>query len=127
MITLFTAENAAEMQKRAQVAIARKKAAKEELERLQRIAAVTTAGTNADARKAKVENLLDRMLDDMLQAEDGLTRARIASSMDKVWNLLYPRAGALKPKGMGRTGARPVPMATQTPVPVQYMTTTVPN
>ena len=124
---MITAEVAAEYARRSHAAAARNKIARAEQARQERIAALNAAPDAAAARKQQVERVLDLMLDDMLQAEDGQSRARIASSMDKVWNLLYPRAGALKPKGMGRTGARPVPMATQTPVPVQYMTTTVPN
>ena len=106
----FTRDNAREMQKRSAAAQRAKRAAI-----AAELAALRAAPVVADheLRRLRVEQQLDEMLLVLADANDANEKCKITNAIDKLWNLLYPRAGVLKTKGGSRGIARPMPAAAQ--------------
>ena len=108
----FTHENAAEMSKLAHAAIKARK------EREKAILASQRPITD-DARKDQTLRQIDR-LDKLifcaLDDNDEKRFLKLTSAKEKLWKLVQPTAGALKPRQPG-SGKRSVPVATDAPAP----------
>ena len=99
---MITAENAAEYALRAQAARKRNKAAAAESARAEAAAAVAAASAPETARKKLIETEIDKLLFDLSKASADEKPALI-SALDKLWNLVFPKAGVNRPS---RTGKR---------------------
>jgi hypothetical protein len=63
-----------------------------------------------DTRRNKVEKQIDRLLSDMERAKDLADRLRIAGAVERLWKLVEPTAGALRPSKPGKS-SRSGPLA----------------
>lgn len=110
----FTRENAAEMARRATVSrlarIAREKSEKEAAE-------IASRARPDDARKEttlKQIDALDKRINDALKEGDDDLFVKLASAKDKLWKLVQPTAGALKPQKQSRNTS-PAPQVVEQP------------
>jgi len=98
----FTHENAADMARRATISrLERIKREKEEAQRAAREAAPIAD----DARKnrtLKQLDLLDGLIDDALAAKDADKFLKLSAAKERLWKLVSPTAGVLRP---GKRGA----------------------
>lgn len=129
---MITAENAAAMALLAQAARKRNKAAAIEEARLAAVAAVNPV----TARQQRIEAQIDKLLEEMQDCDDASERVKLVNALDKLWNLLFPRAGQLKQgqsrasRGMIRpvfsTAVAPAPAPVPAATPQQVVSTADP-
>ncbi len=111
----FNAQNAAEMARRSHIVRAERKAALEaELERQKQIAALSPQPHSDDARLIRVKRQIDSLLDDMEDAVTVRERMQIGAAVERLWKLVQPTAGALKPQKQSRN-ASPAPQVVEQP------------
>jgi hypothetical protein len=111
MSHLFTRENAGEMARRANAAIAARKA--ETARRLAQLDANTTEDARITRTKKQLARL-DDLIDKSLDKADAELFLRLTAAKDRLWNLVSPKAGVLRP----RRGDRPTPPAVHcSPIP----------
>ena len=111
---LFTHENAAQNgSKGAQVMLQRRleRKAAEELARLN--PPPTPAESGQLARTGRIERQIDATIKSLEDCEDDDLRVKLTAALDRLWNLVYPRAGVSKPpRGNQRRSA---PVVSETP------------
>ncbi len=119
----FTRENAGEMARRATISrVAREKREREQLkaaiesEKL----ALASMPQNDDARRARVQKQIDVLLNDMESASSLEKRLQLGSAIERLWKLVQPTAGVLRPnKQSRRSQADAMPIHTpQEPVAI---------
>ena len=124
MKNYFTAENAAEMQRRSRAAIAAKKAAEEEL--IARCAAVA-APANEIANKGRILMKIEQLTIQLLDVDDAIETQRLTNALNTLWHMLNPSTGSMRVKGSSRATARPQPIMAQSPVAVALTPDSVVN
>lgn len=69
-----------------------------------RQAALEERPDNDEARKARVQRQIDILLADMEKSKSVDVRLRISAALERLWKLVSPTAGVLRPKrGSGST------------------------
>lgn len=111
----FTSDNARMMALRS--VASRKENRKREKEAFEagRQAALDERPTDDDARKVRVQRQIDILLTDMEKTKSVDVRLRIAAALDRLWKLVTPTAGVLRPKNrpsgaVARPAYEPVPV-----------------
>ena len=109
---LITRENAAEMQRRAQVAIAtRKERARLDREKL----AAMPAASDELARNKRVFAQIDRVDLFLEECQDAETYVKLTAAKERLWSLVIPKAGVMRPRQQSK---RPrMPIILEDPVP----------
>ena len=103
---LITRENAAEMQRRAQVAIAaRKERARLDREKL----AAMPATADADARNKRVYAQIDRVDQFLEECQDAETYVKLTAAKERLWKLVVPTAGVMRPNQQSKRPRAPLP------------------
>ena len=106
----ITRENAAEMQRRAQAAIAaRKERARLDREKLE--AMPETA--DEQARSKRVFAQIDRVDQFLEECQDAETFVKLTAAKERLWKLVVPTAGVLRPRPTVR---RRLPVVFEEPV-----------
>ena len=111
----FTPENASEMGRRG--AMSRKLNREREKLRLQQLEELERKSPIPDddeARKRRVQKQIDMLLNDMEKAKDLDKRLRIGAAIERLWKLVQPTAGVLKPSAKR---GRPLPSIAFTEAP----------
>ena len=85
-------------------------------EEFARLSALATRATDDYTRKARVLKQIDILLADMELAKSFQMRAKISAALERLWKLVQPTAGALRPgRGSRRADAPEAPMPMRTP------------
>ena len=103
----FTRENAGEMARRANAAKAARKA--EIAAKLASIDANATEEvriTRTKEQLAKLDDMIDRALDD----DDAELFLRLVTAKERLWGLVSPKAGVMRPKQSRRGFSAPLPL-----------------
>ena len=109
----ITRENAAEMQRRAQVAIAaRKERARLDREKL----AAMPETADEQARSKRVFAQIDRVDQFLEECQDAETFVKLTAAKERLWKLVVPTAGVLRPRPTVR---RRTPVILEEPVRVE--------
>ena len=108
MSHLFTAENAAEYgRKGALASLETKRAAKQALLAAQAKLAEIPASSDEQNRINRIQRQIDKC-DEMLDScDEPETFVKLTAAKERLWNLLFPKAGVLKPKA--QSGRRSMP------------------
>lgn len=96
---LFTSENAAELARLSHIARKQRKAAAAAAAAEQARLDAVAAESPENARKLRIEKQIDVLLDKLANCKDNRLTVQLVSALDKLWNLLYPRAGVMQHKG----------------------------
>lgn len=119
----FTKENAGEMARRATVArLARIKRDKEEAFAERERRARMPIDASEDAKKLRVQKQIetcDRMLDECCDPE---LFVKLTMAKERLWNLIYPKPGSLRPKQSRQDRA---PISPIEPLPIETTPTLV--
>lgn len=118
MPTPFTRENAGEMARRATRSRLERIAREEEEEREARLRdARLPRDASEDAKKLRVQRQIetcDNMLED---CDDPVMFVKLVAAKARLWELLYPKPGSLRPKA-GRVERAPVQPIQAAPAPL---------
>lgn len=108
MVRLFTAENAAEMGRRGQAALKeRRRADAEALARMQAKLAAIPVSADETKRAERIQRQIDKC-DEMLDScDEPETFVKLTAAKERLWNLLFPKAGVLKPKAQSSRRTMP--------------------
>jgi len=112
----FTKENAAEMAKRARESRKRNAEMKRAFEREQ----ATAKSVNGVERA--VQGQVERLIERLGNAKTNKEIARLSLALERLWNMVYPKAGSRKP---GRSDARrsmPQPSDSWQPIATEVAT-----
>ncbi len=113
----FTSETASEMGKRGQAARqATLKRRKEEAAR-EKQATLTAEPADDEARKRRVQKQIDILLTDMEQADSIVVRLKIGAALERLWKLVQPTAGSLRPSAQKGRRSTPTPQPISAPTP----------
>jgi hypothetical protein len=112
----FTRANAAEMAMRSNAA---QRARREEHERLTAQAARVTTDDARRTRTLKQLDLLDGLIDDALAKKNTTLFLRLSAAKERLWKLVQPTAGVLKPGKAGGSVRRALtpPLSVDPPEP----------
>ena len=103
---LITRENAAEMQRRAQVAIAaRKERARLDREKLANL----PASADELARSKRVFAQIDRCDQFLEECLDAETYVKLTAAKERLWKLVVPTAGVMRPQPQPKRPRAPLP------------------
>ena len=106
---LFSAENAAEFGRRGGLAAAKTKAERKQQERLEaEAAAKMPVIADESARTKRVMRQIERCDDLMDECDDGELFVKLTAAKERLWNLIFPKAGTFKPKPGGTRRPQPV-------------------
>lgn len=116
----FTRDNAREMQAKSTAAQnAARALAKAALDELARQAAAPPRDHDEEARKRRAEKQIETC--DRLMEVDGIdadTFVKLTAAKERLWRLVFPTAGVMRPRSPGRSKAapsvEPAPQAPQT-------------
>ena len=105
----FTPECASEMGKRGAAArLATLKRRKEAAE-AEKQAALNALPTDDEARRRRVQKQIDMLLTDMEESSSLKERLAIGSALERLWKLVQPTAGSLKPSREKSRRSSPTP------------------
>lgn len=115
----FTRENAAEMARRATASRIANREREKQLARQALVMEQADAGD--EARKKRVMRQIARCDELLEDTDDPETFVKLTSAKERLWNLVFPKAGVNRPRQSSRrNGATPQPVVVEpeTPNPV---------
>jgi hypothetical protein len=113
----FTAQNAAEMALRSVAARqARIERERTEAEAAKQAARLAPDPNSDEARKRRVQCQIDLLLSDMESAKSVEKRLQIGSAIERLWKLVQPTAGVLRPSKQSRSRQPDIQPISPTPI-----------
>ena len=113
---LFTAENAAEYGRMGAIASAAAKARRKQEEKLAaEAAAELPVIADEQARLKRVMRQIEKCDELMDDCDDPKEFIALTAAKERLWNLIFPKAGSLRPAKASRRPAQPLP----SPIPPQ--------
>jgi hypothetical protein len=109
-MALFTRENAVAMGK---LSAERRKEAKERQEREHNGLPPISAPAEDQRRRDRVQKQIDRCDDLLENCRSAKTFIQLTAAKERLWNLVYPKPGSLRPKQSRQERAPVVPLSPQ--------------